>query len=159
MANDLYFDAQMLENDLRSIIKKNLRLTSAIEQFGEVHLIPQDSDLNSKTLFPAVWISVSHNGPYTPAQEDTEVEPYSRFNVTVETYTTGSNRRSLNMKLAQFMIYILQTRQQLTNYYNRGLKIDQHRELSSFVDGANRRMIRFSGVVDNASKLILNKEI
>lgn len=159
MSNNLFFDSSLLEDDLRAIIKTAIRTKDSIDAFGEVHLIPKDSDLNTKTLFPAIYITVIKNGPYTPAQEDVEVEPYSRFSVTVETYTTGSNRRSLNEKLAQFMIYILQTRQQLNNYYNRGLKLDQERELTSFVDGANRRVIRFSGVVDNASKLILNKEI
>lgn len=159
MANNLYFDAELLEDDLRKIIKSSCRSKDAKGMFGEIHIIPKDSDLNSKTLFPAVYINIYKNGPYTQAQEDVEVEPYSRFSVIVETYTTGSNRRSLNMKLAQFMIYILQTNQKLTNYYNRGLKLDQEREVSSFIEGANRRLIRFSGVVDNASKLIYNKEI
>lgn len=159
MANNLYFDAELLEDDIRKIIKSSIKTKDAIDMFGEIHVIPKDSDLNSKTLFPAVSIDIYKNGPYTPTQEDVELEPYSRFNVIIETYTTGSNRRSLNMKLAQFMIYILQTNQQLTNYYNRGLKLDQEREVSTFIEGANRRLIRFSGVVDNASKLIYNKEI
>lgn len=159
MANNLYFNAELLEDDLRKIIKSSVKTKDAIDMFGEIHVIPKDSDLNSKTLFPAVSIDIYKNGPYTPTQEDVEVEPYSRFNVIIETYTTGSNRRSLNMKLAQFMIYILQTNQQLTNYYNRGLKLDQEREVSTFIEGVNRRLIRFSGVVDNASKLIYNKEI
>ena len=159
MANNLYLDAELLEDDLRDIIKSSVRSKDSINMFGEIHILPKDSDLNSDTLFPAVYIYITKNGPYTQAQEDIEVEPFSRFNVVVETYTTGSNRRSLNMKLAQFMIYILQTNQKLKNYYNRGLKLDQEQELSSFIEGVNRRLIRFSGVVDNASKLIYNKEI
>lgn len=159
MANNLFLDAELLENDLREIIKKSVNDKDIIDTFGEVHLIPEDSDSNSNTVFPAIYIYITKNGPYAPAQEDTEVEPYSRFSVTVETYTTGSNRRSLNRKLAQFMIYILQTNQQLSHYYNRGLKLDQERELSAFVDDVNRIVIRFSGVVDNASKLIYNKEM
>ena len=63
------------------------------------------------------------------------------------------------MKLAKFVTYLLQTRQKLDTYYNRGLRLDQEIELSSFVEDVNRRVLRFSGVVDNASKLILNKEI
>ena len=159
MANNLFLDAELLESDLRQAIKSKIKTKDAVDFFGEIHLAPIDSDLNSKSKFPSVYIEITKNGPYTPAQEDVEVEPYSRFSVTVETYTTGSDRRSMNMKLARFITYILQTRQQLTNYYNRGLKLDQERELSSFVDGVNRRVLRFSGVVDNASKLILNKEI
>lgn len=158
MVNDLYFDAELLENDLNDIIKSAKKDKSIIKKFGEIHLIPPDSDLNAESQYPAAFVEVHKNGPYTPAQEDIQVEPISRFSVTVETYTSGSNRRSLNMKLAQFMISVLQTNQQLKHYYNRGLRLDQETELSSFVDGVNRRVIRFSGIVDNASKLIYNKE-
>lgn len=159
MANSLYLDAELLENDLRKIIRTAIRKKEAIKQFGEIYLVPADTDLNEKILFPAVSIEVHKNGPYALTQEDIEVEPFSRFSVTVETYTNGSNKRSMNMRLAQFITSILQTNQQLENYYNRGLKLDQERELSSFIEGVSRRVVRFSGVVDNASKLIYNKEI
>ena len=159
MANQLFFDIEKFENDLRKIIKSSIKASAIRRDFGEIHLIPMESDFNEDTKFPAVWITVSKDGPYTPAQEDIEVEPLTRFSVTVETYTSGKNRRSLNMKLARLMTSILQTRQQLENYYNRGLRLDQEVELSSFVADVNRRVLRFSGIVDNASKLIYNKEI
>lgn len=159
MANNLYLDLELLENDLRKIIKSGIKTTSARQAFGQIHLVPQDADLTTDTKFPAIWITVAKNGPYTRAQEDIEVEPYSRFNVTVETYTAGNDRRSKNIKLAQYITYILQTRQQLDTYFTRGLKLDQERELTSFIDDVNRRVLRFSGVIDNEHKLILNKEI
>lgn len=159
MANNLYLDLELLENDLRKIIKSGIKTTSARSEFGQIHLVPQDADLTTDTKFPAIWITVNKNGPYTPAQEDIEVEPYSRFNVTVETYTSGNNKRTKNVKLAQYITYILQTRQKLDNYFNRGLRLDQERELTSFIDDVNRRVLRFSGVIDNEHKLILNKEI
>lgn len=159
MANNLYLDLELLENDLRKIIKSGIKTTSARSEFGQIHLVPQDADLTTDTKFPAIWITVAKNGPYTPAQEDIEVEPYSRFNVTVETYTSGNNKRTKNVKLAQYITYILQTRQKLDNYFNRGLRLDQERELTSFIDDVNRRVLRFSGVIDNEHKLILNKEI
>lgn len=159
MSNTLFFDIELFESDLRKIIKNGIKNSAIRNDFGDIHLIPLESDFNEDTKFPAIWITVSKNGPYSPAQEDIEVEPLTRFSVTVETYTSGKNRRSSNMKLAKFVTYILQTRQQLEHYYNRGLKLDQEVELSSFVANVNRRVLRFSGVVDNASKLILNKEI
>lgn len=159
MANNLYLDLELLENDLRKIIKSGIKTTSARSEFGQIHLVPQDADLTTDTKFPAIWITVNKNGPYTPAQEDIEVEPYSRFNVTVETYTSGNNKRTKNVKLAQYITYMLQTRQKLDNYFNRGLRLDQERELTSFIDDVNRRVLRFSGVIDNEHKLILNKEI
>ena len=159
MANELFFDIEKFENDLRKIIKSGIKKSAVRREFGDIHLIPLESDFNEDSKFPAVFITVNKSGPYTPTQEDIEVEPYSRFNVTVETYTSGKNRRSLNIKLARLMTSILQTRQKLDNYYNRGLRLDQEIELSSFVADVNRRVLRFSGIVDNASKLIYNKEI
>lgn len=159
MANNLYLDLQLLEDDLRDAIKAGIKTSYAKQNFGKIHLIPQDSDLNTDTLFPAVWITVSKNGPYTKAQEDIEVEPFSRFNVTVETYTSGNNRRTKNVALAQYITSLLQNRQQLRNYFNRGLKLDQERGLTSLIEDVDRRIIRFSGVVDNEHKIILNKEI
>lgn len=159
MANSLYLDLELLESDLRNVISQGIKSANARDLFGEIHLIPIDSDLNSKTLFPAVYMYAYKNGVYSPTQEDIEIEPYSRFTVVVETYTNGTNRRSQNMRLAQFVTYLLQENKQLDNYYNRGLKLDQDQELSSFVDGVNRRSLRFSGVINNASKLIYNKEM
>lgn len=158
MANVLHFDTELLESDLITMIKKNIKTKDVIKTFGEIHLVPMDSDLNSQIEMPAVWLTVQNDGVYSYAQEDLEVEPFSRFSVTIETYTNGNNRRTLNMKLARFIENLLQTNQQLKNYYNRGLRLDYERELSTFVEGANRRQARFSGIVDNASKLIYNKE-
>ena len=159
MANSLYLDLELLENDLRKIIKNGIKKSSTRRDFGQIHLIPQDADLNTDTKFPAIWITVSKNGPYTPTQEDIEVEPYSRFNVTVETYTSGNDKRTKNVRLARYITSILQERQKLDTFYTRGLKLDQERELTSFIDDVNRRLIRFSGITDNEHKLILNKEI
>lgn len=159
MSNKLFFNIELFENDLRKIIKSGIKKSAIRKDFGDIHLIPLESDFNEDTKFPAIWITVSKNGPYAPAQEDIEVEPLTRFNVTVETYTSGKNKRSANMRLAKFVTYLLQTRQKLEHYYNRGLKLDQEVELSSFVADVNRRVLRFSGIVDNASKLIYNKEI
>lgn len=154
MANNLRLDIETLEDELRMAIKKEIRKSAAIKEFGEIHLIPKDSDLTSKTLYPAVWLEVHNAGTYDNTQEDIEISPISRISVTIETYTTGDKRRSQNIRLADFMTYILQTNQKLTKYYNRGLNLDQNNEISSLVDGVNRRVLRFSAFVDNASNLI-----
>nr|DAK86204.1 MAG TPA: hypothetical protein [Caudoviricetes sp.] len=158
MANSLHFDIELLETDLRDTIKKNIKNKEVIEKFGEIHLVPIDSDFNSQIKIPAVWIEVQNDGPYVQAQEDIEIEPYSRFSVMLETYTNGKNRRTMNMRLARFIENILQTNQQLKNYYNRGLNLEYDRELSTPIENANRRQARLSGIVDNARKLIYNKE-
>lgn len=159
MANNLYLDLELLEGDLRKIIKTGIKQSSVRTEFGQIHLVPQDADLTTDTKFPAIWITVNKNGPYTPAQEDIEVEPFSRFNVTVETYTSGNNKRTKNVKLARYVTSILQERQQLDNFFTRGLRLDQEREITSLIDGVSRRVLRFSGITDNEHNIIFNKEI
>lgn len=155
--NSLYLDAELLEDDLRAIIKSAIRNKEVINKFSEIYLIPMNVDIHPDNRLPAISIEVQKNGVYQNTQEDIQVEPYSQFDVIVETYTNGEDKRRKNIQLAQFVIGILQINQQLEHFYNRGLRLDQERELSSVVNGVNRRQIRFSGVVDNEHKLILNK--
>lgn len=156
--NSLFLDSEMLEDDFRYILKKSLRDKDITTFFGsEIYLIPINVDFTPKTKLPAVYIEVQKNGTYTPAQEDIQVDPYSRVNVIIETYTSGDDKRRKNIQLSQLVTNILQTNQPLPNYYNRGLRLEEDRELSSIVEGVNRRRIRFSAVVDNRLKLILNK--
>ena len=155
--NSLYLDAELLEDDLRTIIKSAIRDKEVISKFSEIYLIPMNVDIHPDNRLPAISIEVQKNGVYRSTQEDIQVEPYSQFDVIVETYTNGEDKRRKNIQLAQFVIGILQINQQLEHFYNRGLRLDQERELSSVVNGVNRRQIRFSGVVDNEHKLILNK--
>ena len=58
------------------------------------------------------------------------------------------------MKLANYIIDILQTSQKLSHFYCRGLRLEQDRELSSITEGVNRRVIRLSGRCDNNQNLI-----
>lgn len=156
--NSLYLDSEMLEDDLRNALKKAFRNKDIINYFGsEIYLIPMNVDFTPTTKLPAVFIEVEKSGTYTNAQEDIQVEPFSRFTVNVETYTNGDDKRRKNIKLAQLVESVLQSNQQLDNFYNRGLRLEQDRELSSIIDGVNRRMIRLTGLSDNEKKLILNK--
>lgn len=156
--NSLFFDSELLEDDFRKLLKQSFRNKQVSENFGsEIYLIPMNVDFTPKTKLPAVYIEVQKNGTYVTTQEDIQVDPFSRFNVTIETYTSGNNKRRKNIQLSQFITNVLQTNQQLENFYNRGLRLEQDMELSSIIEGVNRRRIRFSGVVDNRLKLILNK--
>ena len=156
--NSLFLDIEKLEDDFRAILKSSLRNKDIINHFGsEIYVVPMNVDFTPKTDLPAVYIQLQKNGVYRNTQEDIQVEPYSRFDLLVETYTTGDDKRRKNLQLAEMVTRILQTNQQLNNYYNRGLKLEQQRELSSIVDGVSRIQIRLSGVIDNEHKLILNK--
>lgn len=158
IVNSYNLDLETLEDDLREIIKSTLRNQSIITEFGaEIYVLPMNVDFTSKTNLPAIWLTVERNGTYERTQEDIQVEKDSRFNVIVETYTTGDESKRLNIRLAQYVINILQTNQKLSHFYNRGLRLEQERELSSIVDGVNRRVIRFAGLMDNEHKVILNK--
>ena len=156
--NSYNLDLEALEDDLRAIIKSTLKNDMIIDQFGsEIYVLPMNVDFTPKTNLPAIWVTVERNGSYERTQEDIQVENHSRFNVIVETYTTGDESKRKNIQLAQYVINILQTNQQLAHFYNRGLRLETERELSSVVSGVNRRMIRFTGLMDNEHKLILNK--
>ena len=156
--NSLFLDIEKLEDDFRAILKSSLRNKDIINHFGsEIYVVPMNVDFTPKTDLPAIYIQLQKNGVYRNTQEDIQVEPYSRFDLLVETYTTGDDKRRKNLQLAEMVTRILQTNQQLGNYYNRGLKLEQQRELSSIVDGVSRIQIRLSGVMDNEHKLILNK--
>lgn len=158
VVNSYNLDLETLEDDLREVIKSTLRNESIITEFGaEIYVLPMNVDFTPKTNLPAIWITVERNGTYEKTQEDIQVEKDSRFNVVVETYTTGDESKRLNIRLAQYVINILQTNQKLSHFYNRGLRLEQERELSSIVSGVNRRVIRFTGLMDNEHKLILNK--
>ena len=156
--NSLFLDIEKLEDDFRAILKSSLRNKDIINHFGsEIYVVPMNVDFTPKTDLPAIYIQLQKNGVYRNTQEDIQVEPYSRFDLMVETYTTGDDKRRKNLQLAEMVTRILQTNQQLDNYYNRGLKLEQQRELSSIVDGVSRIQIRLSGIMDNEHKLILNK--
>lgn len=156
--NSLFLDAEMLEDDFRYILKNAFRDKEALDFFGsEIYLIPMNVDFTPKTKLPAVYIELQKTGTVPTAQEDIQVDPFSRINVVVETYTSGDDKKRKNIQLSQFVTHILQTNQAMPNYYNRGLRFEEDRRLSSIVEGVDRHRVRFSGVVDNNLKLILNK--
>lgn len=153
--NDLQFNIDTLELDIRETLRKYLRKDEVTDYFGsEVYIVPMEVDLVDKSKLPAIEITVSDEGAVRNAQEDTQIQYMNDFMVEINTYTTGEDKRQKNIKLANFVVDILQTSQNLSHFYNRGLRITQHRELSSITEGVNRRIIRLSGRCDNNQKLI-----
>lgn len=153
--NDLQFNIDTLELDIRETLRKYLRKDEVTDYFGsEVYIVPMEVDLVDKSKLPAIEITVSDEGAVRNAQEDTQIQYMNDFMVEINTYTTGEDKRQKNIKLANFVVDILQTSQKLSHFYNRGLRITQHRELSSITEGVNRRIIRLSGRCDNNQKLI-----
>lgn len=156
--NDLQFNIDELDIDIRSTLKKYLRQDDVVNYFGsEIYVIPLELDFVDKSKLPAVEINVSDDGTEINAQEDTQIQYMSNITVEINTYTTGKNKRQDNIKLAKFITNILQTSQKLGNYYCRGLRLNQDREISSITEGVNRRVLRFSARCDNNLKLIYSK--
>lgn len=153
--NDLQLNIDTLELDIREVLRKYLRADNVIDYFGsEIYIVPMEVDLVDKSKLPAIEIMVSDEGAVRNAQEDTQIQYMNDFMVEINVYTTGEGKRQKNMKLAQFVIDILQTSQKLSHFYNRGLRLTQHKELSSITEGVNRRIIRMTGRCDNNQKLI-----
>lgn len=153
--NDLQFNIDTFELDIRETLRKYLRQDSVVDYFGsEIYIVPMEVDLVDKSKLPAVEIFITDDGAVREAQEDTQIQYMNDFTVEINTYTTGQDKRQKNIKLANFIVDILQSSQKLNHYYCRGLRLNQHRELSSITEGVNRRIIRMSGRCDNNQKLI-----
>lgn len=153
--NDLKFNIQDIEDDIREVLKKYLRKNDVVTYFGsEIYIVPMEVDLVDKSKLPAVEIFVTNDGSVKEYQEDIQIQYATDFTVEINTYTTGNKKRRDNMKLANYIIDILQTSQKLSHFYCRGLRLEQDRELSSITEGVNRRVIRLSGRCDNNQNLI-----
>lgn len=153
--NDLQFNIDLFEQDIREVLKKHLRKKDVVNYFkSEIYVVPLEVDIVDKSKLPAVEISITNDGTVRQAQEDIQIQYMNNFTVVINTYTTGDNKRMDNIKLAKYIVDILQTSQKLSHYYNRGLRLMQDKELSSITEGVNRRIIMLSGRCDNNLKLI-----
>lgn len=153
--NTLAFDIDIFELEIRKVLKAYLRKDDVVNYFGsEIYIIPMEVDIVDKSKLPAVEISITNDGSDRITQEDIQIQYANNFTVEINTYTSGENKRLKNIKLSKYIVDILQTSQRLGIYFNRGLRLMQDREISSIVDGVNRRQIRLSGLCDNNKKLI-----
>lgn len=153
--NTLAFDIDIFELEIRKVLKTYLRKDDVVNYFGsEIYIIPMEVDIVDKSKLPAVEISITNDGSDRITQEDIQIQYANNFTVEINTYTSGENKRLKNIKLSKYIVDILQTSQRLGIYFNRGLRLMQDREISSIVDGVDRRQIRLSGLCDNNKKLI-----
>ena len=111
--NDLQFNIDTLELDIRETLRKYLRKDEVTDYFGsEVYIVPMEVDLVDKSKLPAIEITVSDEGAVRNAQEDTQIQYMNDFMVEINTYTTGEDKRQKNIKVYNVCVtmwYILAT--------------------------------------------------
>ena len=154
--NSLIFENIDVDEDFRWLLKSRFAEDDVFDLFnGEVNLIPFETDLKQKVDLPAVSLSIFQNGVINP--DDSQLQTYTPFSVEIDVYTSGKDRVLNNAKLANIIIRLLQSNGQMPRYYCRGLRLEENREVGTFLDNAHRRVIRMSGLCDNARKLIINR--
>lgn len=154
--NSLIFENIDVDEDFRWLLKSRFAEDDVFDLFNnEVNLIPFETDLKQKVDLPAVSLSIFQNGVINP--DDSQLQTYTPFSVEINIYTSGKDRVLNNAKLANIIIRLLQSNGQMPRYYCRGLRLEENREVGTFLDNAHRRVIRMSGLCDNARKLIINR--
>ena len=151
--NSLIFNDLEVEDDFRWLLKQRFAEDDVYNLYErEINFVPMDSDLTNKTELPAVTLSLFQS---KSIYRDTEqVQGYTPFTVEVNVYTSGDSKVLKNKKICNIIIAILQSNGRLPNYYCRGLELEENREANTLLDSAYRRVIRMTGICDNAKKII-----
>ena len=154
--NNFIFDDVTIELDYRKLLKDTFGSSETYDAIGkEINLVGMDFDLKKKVDMPAVTISVYQDRAIN--QDDMELQAYVPFTVEVNVYTSGNNKVLKNKQLCNIIIKTLQTNNKMKNYYNRGLRLEENREVGSLLDSSYRRILRMSGLCDNNLKLLLSR--
>lgn len=151
--NSLIFNDLEVEDDFRWLLKQRFAEDDVYNLYKrEINFVPMDSDLTNKTELPAVTLSLFQS---KSIYRDTEqVQGYTPFTVEVNVYTSGDSKVLKNKKICNIIIAILQSNGRLPKYYSRGLELEENREANTLLDSAYRRVIRMTGICDNAKKTI-----
>lgn len=151
--NSLYFNNVEVDSDFRWLLYQLFNEDEIFNLIGQdINLIPLDIDGNTEVEMPAVTLTVEQSGFIN--KDDIEIQRYTPFLVEINVYTSGIDRVKNNNYLCNKIICYLQSNGQLPNYYCRGLRLDENREVNSIIESAYRRVLRFSGLCDNKQKLI-----
>lgn len=155
--NDLMFKDLEVENDFRSLLKKRFAEDDVYDLYDrEINFVPMDTDLSNKVEMPAVTFYLYQQQSINPDNE--QLQRYTPFTVEINVYTSGDSKVLKNRQLCNIIISILQASGRLPNYYCRGLVLEENDEVNTPLDSAYRRVIRMSGLCDNAQKIILRGE-
>lgn len=155
--NSLIFNDLEIENDFRNLLSLRFSEDDVFDLYNrEINFIPMDSDLRGKIDLPAVTFSIFQSESIN--DDDIEIQRYVPFTIEIEVYTSGDSKVLKNKQLCNIIIELLQSNGPLKNYYSRGLKLKENREVGTVIDSAYRRLLRMSAICDNKRKLILRGE-
>ena len=155
--NSLIFDDITLEDEFRALISKKIAEDDVYNIFEkEINLVPFDETVSKETTLPAITFEIVDPVPYAPTKEDIQIQRYTSFTVEINIYTSGENRKRNNKQLRNVLVALMQSNGSLGTFYNRGLVLREDSVLSYEVEKTERRVIRFSGVCNNNTNLILS---
>lgn len=144
--NDLIFDDIGLEKQMRDFLTPILTSDDIYNEFGEINIVPIDTEVYEDSSFPTIKLGVEQNGILDRTSDDMEIQNHSKFITTIEIYTSGENRNLSARKLANIIILNLQ--KEYTLYFN------QNSQVPSGYDMITRRVLRAINIIDNVSGII-----
>ena len=156
--NDIVFDEEQFTNDIKDKIKlgfKNDTNTNWFNIFGNKEINFSLIEDKFSDTFPTIDIEVI-GIPYERSMDSVQVANHTQFTIDIYIYNKEGkngkekiNRKTLSMRIAKMINYIIQT--------NYGLVASSDSYLPNQDPTICRRLISYSGVIDNKTKSIFNK--
>ena len=158
MRNNIVFDEEQFTNDIKDKIKlgfKNDTNTNWFSVFGNKEINFSIVEDKFSDTFPTIDIEVT-GIPYERSMDSGQVANHTQFTIDIYVYNKEGkngkekiNRKVLSMRMAKMINYIIQT--------NYGLVANSDSYLPNQDPSVCRRLITYTGVIDNKNKYIFNK--
>lgn len=157
MINELYFDDEVFDTELRNLIQNRFNNDDLIDILGEINFIGLDYESENEPELPCVTMEIYGQNPYTISQTDIEIQNHTNFTVEFNVYTGGRNKNRRNMQICNEIIKTVQSNGSIGEYYLCGLRLTSKNKVSADTDRVTRWVIRFEGLCDNSRKVVYPK--
>lgn len=158
MMNDIVFDEEQFTKDIQNKIRqgfKNDKETNWFSVFGNKEINFSIIEDKFSDTFPTIDIEVIGT-PYERSMDSVQVANHTQFTIDIYVYNKEGkngkekiNRKILSMRISKMINYIMQK--------SYGLIASSDSYLPNQDPSICRRLISYSGVIDNKNKCIYNK--
>lgn len=153
--DDLFFDEQLLYDDIKSNLEATFNTPEWKKQFGGRKVEFYNSLKIDKPKFPAVYIQITNSYPVDEMRTSAQVEPYTRFEIEIQTFT--QEVQIDNMRVSKERIGILlnaEIKRVIARIYR--LNCTRNGSIPNIDSNIHRRILNYTGIVDNKTKMIYN---